>query len=185
MKADFMTVALTAGIQLYSGAFFNYSDPDSSDVTIQDIARALSHVCRFAGHVDRHYSIAQHSINVSHLVPPQFAYDALMHDMSEAFTGDIPTPLKTFIPQFKELELRIEEAMAKRFAFKFPLPAEVKLADLQMLKIEKEHLKPYASGDWEVLEGISITDVEHLADMDWWTSDEAYAGFIDRYEELR
>jgi uncharacterized protein len=180
-----MTITLSEGIQLYSGAFFDYENPQKSAVQIEDIALALSNVCRFAGHVSHFYSVAQHAVNCSFIVAPEYAYDALLHDTAEAFTNDIPTPLKFAVPVFKELEVRIERAMAAKFDFSFPLPEAVKLADLQMLKLEKEKLKPHASGDWEVLAGVIAADVAALADMTPWTPEQAYAAFMLRYTELR
>lgn len=178
-------IALSEGIQLYSGAFFSYTDPESSEVSIEDIARALSHVCRFSGHVRHFYSVAQHAVNASFLVPPEFAYDALMHDMSEAFTNDLPTPLKHAVPALKDLEVRIETAMAERFGFRFPLPPEVKKADLQMLLMEKEELKPHAAGDWQVLDGISVTERDReVVDLTEWSPTDAYDVFMYRYGML-
>jgi hypothetical protein len=179
-----MIIPLTAGIQLHSGAFMNYADPGACEVTIDDVALALGNICRFSGHVSQFYSVAQHAVNTSMIVAPEFAFDALLHDLAEAFTNDIPTPLKTAIPAFKGLEILIESAMAVRFGFEFPLSPAIKHADLQMLKLEKEAFKPNASGNWEVLEGVEIDSVRHLVDLDEWGPQVARAIFLDRYEEL-
>lgn len=179
-----MTITLSEGIQLYSGAFFDYNNPEESNVDIYDIALALSHICRFAGHVSSFYSVAQHAVNVSLIVPREHALTALMHDTAEAFTNDIPTPLKFAIPAFKELETRIEMAMSKRFGFEFPLPEPVKYADLQMLKIEKELRKPHASGRWEVLDGVETDEIELLPKMRLMMPQEARELFLARYEAL-
>src|SRR5258705_3135298 len=128
-------------ISLLSGARFNYNKPEESDVTIEDLASALSNICRFSGHLPRFYSVAQHLVNASYLVPSPIAFDALMHDTAEAFTNDLPTPLKWALPIFKELEVKIESAMAKKFGFNFPYPPEVKVADTQMLLLEKRFVK--------------------------------------------
>jgi hypothetical protein len=52
---------------------FNYNKPEESDVTIEDIASALSNVCRFSGHLPRFYSVAQHLVNTSRIVKPELA----------------------------------------------------------------------------------------------------------------
>src|SRR4051812_3817126 len=93
-------------ISLLSGGRFNYNKPETSDVTIEDIASALSNVCRFSGHLPRFYSVAQHLVNTSRIVPAEFAFTGLMHDTAEAFTNDLPTPLKWALPIFKELETK-------------------------------------------------------------------------------
>ena len=176
-------IQLNEGIRLFSGVMFDYNNPGESDVAIEDIAHALSNICRFAGHVRHFYSVAQHAVNCSCIVASEFAYEALLHDTAEAFTNDLPTPLKFAVPIFKDLEVRIESAMAERFNFTYPLPAEVGLADLQMLQLEKNELKG-TEGDWEVLRGVESAHLRGLVDLSPWTPAEAKARFLDRYEEL-
>lgn len=179
-----MTVELGHGIRLLSGTLFDYSAPHEADVKIEDIAAALSKVCRFAGHIPYFYSVAQHAVNTSYIVDPEHAFTALMHDTAEAFTNDLPTPLKHAIPAVKELEVKIEAAMAARFGFQYPLPWAVKLADLQMLGLEKVHIKQDFS-HWSILDGIEF---EHLRDKCWlwaWPAHSAEEAFLERYEELR
>lgn len=77
-------------IQTLSGKHFNYLDIQQDDIVIEDIATALSHICRFAGHLPEFYSVGQHSVLTSHLVPQEFALEALLHDAAEAYLQDIP-----------------------------------------------------------------------------------------------
>lgn len=176
-------VALGDGIRLLSGCLFDYKRPHESDVQIGDIAAALSKVCRFAGHIHQFYSVAQHAINASRIVPAEYAFTALMHDTAEAFTNDLPTPLKFAVPIFKELEVRIESAMAEKFGFAYPLPDAVKLADSQMLAIEKVRLKRDHSA-WTVLDGIETAHIEHLVDTAPMAPARAERLFLERFEEL-
>lgn len=176
-------VQLNDGIRLLSGVMFDYNDPSSCEVTVRDIAGALSKICRFAGHIHQFYSVAQHSVNVSLIVPPEHAFSGLMHDTAEAFTNDLPTPLKHTFPVFKELEHRIEAAMSARFGFVFPLSPQIKVADLQMLDLEKVYLKGDLS-NWDCLDGIDTDAVEHLVDLSPWTPGMAEAAFLERYWEL-
>jgi len=176
-------IQLQDGIALLSGALFDYNNPETCDVTIDDLATALSNVCRFSGHLHQFYSVAQHAVNVSHLLPYAHEYSGLMHDTAEAFTNDIPTPLKIALPVFKELEVRIETAMAQRFKFTYPLSAEVRLADLQMLKIEKEGLKR-DPGHWAMLEGIETDHLLPLVNIRPMSPPEAKTAFLTRYAEL-
>ena len=178
-----MTVVLSDGIRLLSGELFNYNEPHATDVRIEDIAAALSKVCRFAGHIHRFYSVAQHAINASRIVPEKHAFDALMHDTAEAFTNDLPTPLKFAVPIFKELEVKIESAMAVKFGFAYPLPDAVKVADAQMLAIEKVRLKKDFS-HWDVLDGVETDHVEHLVDLSPMSPARAERLFLERFEEL-
>lgn len=177
------TVELFEGISLLSGAEFDYNNPSKSNVTIDDIATALSNVCRFSGHLYQFYSVAQHAVNTSHIVEPGFAFTALMHDTAEAFTNDLPTPLKVSLPVFKKLEIKIESAMSKKFGFEFPLPQEVKYADLQMLKIEKMLLKR-DQNRWPLLDGVEINTAIRKVHMELMTPPEAKKFFMDRFNQL-
>lgn len=178
-----MTVTLSHGIRLLSGNLFDYSDPDAGIVTIEDIANALSNICRFAGHIPYFYSVAQHAYNVSMIVPPEYALAGLLHDTSEAFTNDIPTPLKHAVPMFKDLERKIEASMGRRFGFDYPLHTSVKYADSQMLGLEKIHIKGDHS-HWDVLDGIDFECERENVVLESWTP--GYAGymFLKRYQEL-
>lgn len=179
-----LLIQLAEGISLKSGVMFNYKNPGAVRVPIGDIAHALSNICRFSGHVRHFYSVAQHAVNCSYIVPSEFAFTALMHDTAEAFTNDLPTPLKTAIPEIKDLEIRIETAMSQQFGFTFPLPEEIKLADLQMLKLEKEFLLPNNRDTWAILENVEVEHLRRLVDLDVMCPEEAFKEFTLRYEEL-
>lgn len=180
-----MTIQLSQGIALLSGSMFDYNNPEGSDVKIEDIAAALANVCRFSGHVHYFYSVAQHAVNTSYLVNDNLAFDALMHDTAEAFTNDLPTPLKIAIPAFKDLEVRIESAMSKRFGFTYPLSPAIKEADLKMLLAEKEYVKLDFS-TWDCLEGVELTDEESaVIDLEPMSPPDAFNFFMDRYIELK
>ncbi len=178
-----MKIKMADGIALLSGAMFNYNKPEESDVTIDDIATALSNVCRFSGHLPRFYSVAQHLVNTSHIVPEQFAFTALMHDTAEAFTNDLPTPLKAALPIFKELEVTIERAMSEKFGFVYPYPAAVKLADTQMLLLEKNYVKE-DTNEWQYYRGVEFEHLRDKVDLDSWQPRRAKREFLERYEEL-
>lgn len=170
-------------ISLLSGARFNYNRPEESDVTIEDLASALSNVCRFSGHLPRFYSVAQHLVNTSYIVPPEYAFEGLMHDTAEAFTNDLPTPLKWALPIFKELEVKIETAMADRFGFQFPYPPSVKEADTNMLILEKLYVKGDTSV-WPNYEDIVVDHLVDKVDLSSWRPNIARNRFLKRFEEL-
>jgi len=106
-----------------------------------------------------------------------------MHDTAEAFTNDLPTPLKWALPVFKELEVRIETAMSARFSFTYPLSDEVKLVDLQMLRMEKEWVKRDYS-HWQMLEGVDVDHLWHKVDLAPMSPPEARDLFLQRFREL-
>jgi uncharacterized protein len=124
-------------IALNSGNYFNYQIPHESIWTLDDIAHGLAMTCRFGGQARRYYSVAEHSVYVSRLVPAELAWDALMHDAAEAFICDMPKPLKELLPDYKALEKRVEAAIAERYGLRDPMPREIKIADIQMLRAEQ------------------------------------------------
>ena len=109
-------------ILLRSGNYFDLQDPSASRFEVTDIAHALSNICRFTGHTQRFYSVAEHSVICSHMVPPEDAMAALMHDASEAFIGDVSTPLKSLLPDYKSVERRVEQAVWSRLGLPPTLP---------------------------------------------------------------
>ncbi|WP_140921037.1 HD family hydrolase [Limnobaculum xujianqingii] len=164
-----------------SGKHFNYQDPDPGSICIRDIARALSHECRFAGHVPAFYSVAQHSVFVSHLVPQEFAMEALLHDAVEAYCKDIPAPLKRLLPDYQAIEHRID--LLIRGLFKLPAEhsKEVKHADLVALATERRDFGLDDGTEWPILKGIT-PDKELILS---WPAYDAYNAFIDRFYELK
>lgn len=123
-------------IRTYTGKMINVLDPDPALICIEDIAHALSNQCRFSGHTSKFYSVAQHSVLCAKMVSSQFKLAALLHDASEAYLVDLPTPIKIAIPQYTEIEGNMMRVIANKFGFDYPLSAIVKYADKAALEIE-------------------------------------------------
>lgn len=173
-------VVMRPDILTKSGHYFDFINPAGSRFDISDIAHGLSNVCRFGGQSKEFYSVAQHSVAASYLVPDCDRFAALMHDAAEAFIGDIPKPLKELLPDYKVIEKRVESAVFERFNLRNPLPPSVKHADLIMLATEQRDLMPPHDDEWALVRGISPlkTTIKPVSPA------EAYRLFMARFEEL-
>jgi len=125
-------------ISTSSGRFFDLLKPEEYEYDIEEIATALSNICRYTGHVNRFYSVAEHSVLVSRLVPERLALCGLLHDASEAFVGDVSSPLKKLLPEYKKIEENIQKAIADYFNLEYPFPKEIHEADKRMYWQERQ-----------------------------------------------
>jgi 5'-deoxynucleotidase YfbR-like HD superfamily hydrolase len=135
-----MTKQTKSAILLHNGDFFDFKDPRNHDFDIKCIAHALSNLCRYTGHSKRFYSVAEHCVIVSRLVPEKFALEGLMHDASEAYCGDVASPLKQLLPNYKEIEDGVQEAIAAYFGLTYPFPKEIKEADVLAYVTERQSI---------------------------------------------
>lgn len=128
-------------MQTHSGRRFYPLDPRPEDVCIGDIAHALAHLCRFGGHSKHFYSVAEHSVLTSLVVPPEHALHALLHDATEAYCVDVPRPLKRGLgAAYATIEHRIWGAIAHALGVGVVLPDCVKAADDAVLLAERDVL---------------------------------------------
>lgn len=169
-----------AWIQTHSGRRFNPIKPNPDAIVIQDIAHALSMQCRFSGHCREFYSVAQHSVLVSHICDHKDALWGLMHDATEAYLVDVPRPLKRSgkLQGYIEIEAVMQEAVCRRFALPFQEPPSVKTADTQLLATEARDLMSPLHSDWQ-------QPVEPLPfKIEAWSHDKAKDMFMKRFFEL-
>lgn len=164
-------------MQTYSGRRFWPLDPRPEEVHIEDIAHALAHQCRYAGHVLRYYSVAEHCVHLSHAVSPDHALWALLHDASEAYLVDVPRPVKPFLGGYAQAEARVMEAVARRFGLVGDMPAEVAALDTRIIADERANLAPCeARWDFDARPlGISLC---------CWEPAEAKRRFLARFAQL-
>lgn len=173
-------------IMTASGEDFWFLNPAPETILIEDIAAALSKICRYTGHCRHFYSVAQHSVIVSHLVPEEQALEGLLHDASEAYLGDMSAPLKRQLPEYQEIEGIVESAIAKKFGLMYNLdlgwPSAVKRADIQVLALEKKLLLPESKTPWGILDGVECPDEKLLHHC--WQPVVAELRFLQRFVEL-
>lgn len=132
-------------IQTRSGGFFNYDDIESNQFDIEDIAHSLTYQCRWSGHTKFFYPVIQHLILSCNMAwrmkyPYHIQYEALMHDVSEAFVVDLPRPLKRLCPDYCLINENVEKALGKRFNFPHTMSPEVREIDDRMLLTEYHQL---------------------------------------------
>lgn len=141
-----------------SGKRFDLIDPQPDMIDLCDIAHALANECRFAGHSRYFYSVAQHSVLASRIVPAEHAFEALLHDATEAYLKDIPRPLKHLLPDYRAIEQRVNSAIRARFGLPATQSAPVSDADITLLATERRDLMPNDDGEWSDLRGITPLD---------------------------
>jgi len=175
-------------IMLGSGTYFDFENPEASEITIEDVAYGLAFACRFAGQaVSRatgkrvFYGVAEHCVRMSYIVPPGCEYDALMHELGEPTCGDMTGPLKSLCPDYKRIEKRCEAAGMARFGVTMRDPVLIKRFDLVMLATEKRDLMPMADRhEWAWVKG-----AEPLPGViEPWDPYVAAERFLARYAEL-
>lgn len=131
-------------MQTRSGTSFYPLDPRASEVSIFDVAHGLSHACRYGGHVRRFYSVAEHCVLVAMHVAPEHRCEALLHDASEAYIGDMVRPLKHTpeMTPFREAEDLIQAAVFEAFGVRSTAEshAAVKVIDDRILVDEINEL---------------------------------------------
>lgn len=139
---------------------------------IDDIAHALSLQTRFLGHISRPYSVAQHSVLVAQEVlgltgSKVAALCALMHDSEEAYTGDLPRPMKhdSTLAGFRSIADRLKFTILKRFAlaqnYREWEPV-IKEVDSQLLHTESVQLSHGAT--WEDPSKVLDIEIDKHAD---------------------
>lgn len=167
-------------MQTFTGKAFDPLNPDPALIDIKDIAHALSMSCRYGGHVNRFYSVAEHSIHVSHAVSPENALWGLLHDASEAYIADIVRPAKKRMPEYREIERNLMWAICKRFDISQLQPDDVSDVDLRLVIDEKKALLNPEPMPWQAIEGLQPLHVEIHA----WEPRSAEIRFMSRFDAL-
>lgn len=188
-------------IQSFTGKRINLLSPDPDVICIEDIARALSQICRYTGHSSEFYSVAEHSVHVSYrarysawewrevlqdntIDVDDAARWGLLHDASEAYLGDVSRPLKYLsgMEAYRALEKEWTKAIAQRFGLKGEEPDVVAKADEALLFIEARSLLAPMHPDWPGKDCLvfPLASEERLG----MNPDRAEKFFLSRFAEL-
>lgn len=179
--------------QTFSGQQFWPMDPRPGEVSIVDIAHALSLLCRFGGHCRVFYSVAEHSVRVSWLVEaearcqgapdaylPDVALAGLLHDASEAYLVDVPRPIKGHLVGYRDIEDRVQRAVCERFGVLENETRDevISWADSVLLHTEARDLMGRPPNSWKHM-------VDPLAEtIEPWSAERAEREFLARFAEL-
>lgn len=170
-------------ITTYTGKRFSPLSARIEDIDIKDIAHALACQSRFGGMCREPYSIAQHSVLCAEWVVrnskcnpylrSRLQFDALMHDASEAYLGDVPTPIKhskEFIGYCVAEDVLMDLISAK-FGNRYPVPNLVRKADEVLLNTEARDIFSGGATTWTDL---SLADPEQTITPWQWQTAERY-----------
>lgn len=135
-------------ITTYSGTHIEPTNPDADKIHIEDIAHALSLLCRGNGHVKTFFSVGQHCMRCA-LEAEARGYTrrvvlaCLLHDASEAYMSDVTRPLKQYLPQYKIFEQQLLEVIYEKYLGSLLTAEEekmVKVIDDDLLYFDMLHL---------------------------------------------
>jgi 5'-deoxynucleotidase YfbR-like HD superfamily hydrolase len=181
-----------ATLETVSGRKIDVSNPNPSDIVIEDIAWALSRMPRFSGHSIPYvpYSVAQHCIQVAEGLKehgPRIQLLGLLHDAAEAYINDLPSPVK-HIPEIhtviKKLEDRLMSTIYTALNIQPPTLEEeqiVKISDKTQQAVEAYNFMYSRGKDWNLPE-VSFTKLQEFREP--MTSIDSYHEFLSYFEDL-
>jgi len=165
-------------VQTYSGIQFWPEDPRVEDIDIYDIIHSLSNQCRYTGHTNEFYSVAQHSVICSLNIIPKHAKWALMHDAAEAYISDLASPIRKLCPAHLDLEEKIQIVIAEKFGLELPVPKQITEMDWRVLATEKRDLLGQSPASWGRLPNPLEGKIKAQ------TPNQARVAFTKRFKEL-
>ena len=172
-----------ANIVTYTGKVINPFYPDEDSICIEDIAHSLAMQCRFNGHTNKFYSVAQHSIMAALVLresefPVKVQLLGLLHDSAEAYITDLPKPFKDCLDDYLDVEQILNAAIIHKL---YPC-RDVSVDDIYHVAFVDKELAILEGG--EFLGGDLWENKNTFFDVDFqviWTPEEAEEGFLDFY----
>ncbi len=136
-----------SAIHTFSGRKIDPCAPDRDALSVDDIAHALSLICRAGGHFPQFYSVCQHSVACAREAAARgfsrrVQLLCLLHDASEAYLADMTRPVKAQLPQYGDYEARLQSLIYETFAGAVPAAGEqakITAVDDCMLRAEFLH----------------------------------------------
>jgi uncharacterized protein len=164
-------------------AKINILNPSQDSIFVEDIALALSNNCRFNGHVNKWYSVAEHSLNVTRWMgknaSSSLLLGALLHDASEAYLSDIISDVKHCgkLNQYIKIEKNVQKAIHDKFKLNLSKEeiALIKQADVEVLIAEARALLDIDP----VIEWPDFTKPSKDYSLRYWGKEKAKSLFIE------
>jgi hypothetical protein len=150
-------------------SFVDLLKPSFEKICAEDFCHGLSNICRFTG-AGRFYSVAEHSIAVGlvcDFLGGSFK-EGLLHDCSEAYLGDVSSPLKKLIDNYSSIENSWQKCIYYKYTPEFTLESTnlVKKADRLLLNMERKSLFPNDSDEfWPETSDLPDIGCELLKDL--------------------
>ncbi len=95
-------------------------EPVAGDIRIEDIAHALSLLCRANGHYSSFYSVGAHCLNCyeeacARRETPRVKMACLLHDATEAYISDVTRPVKKYLSEYQAIEEKLAQTIYEKF----------------------------------------------------------------------
>lgn len=174
-----------------SGRVFFPLSPRAGDVAIEDIAHGLAIESRWGNQCEEPFSVAQHCVHASEIaeamgLPRGVQFAALLHDASEAYLGDMVSPMKRFMPDYKTAERGVEAVIYEVFgvsALDRTHPA-IKTIDLRLRRSERDVLMPRPPDGYQLDPSEEVEPWPGLEIVPWpWRP--ARDRFLERFADLK
>ncbi len=141
---------MTTKFAMASGALVDLDNFTKDSFCLNDIAHHLAKIQRYNGAlpIDTTYSVGEHCINLALYFMEHGIYQqarlALIHDASEAMMADIPSYLKNYLKDYKNIERLVESVIYTKYLGKINISDIdiVKEADKRIVIDEVEHIMP-------------------------------------------
>lgn len=175
-------------VNTVSGQLINLRNPSPKTITIADIANSLSKICRFGGHTNAFYSVAQHCVLVAAMcehfdIGAHYGKEGLLHDASEAYLGDVIKPLKIILGEtYNALEREFEAIIDKKFALRTDRETMAAIKHFDIVALHLEHLAFQQNKPAKLIENLEKFNLL-IEDQFAWNCKTANAMFLAAYSD--
>lgn len=138
-------------IRISSGQYVEFESMTPEDIDLESTTRSLNQIKRFTGHFELipPLTVAQHTalcMEIAARIYPNredIEFGCLLHDMPESIYGDMSSPFKRCVPDFRALCKKVDKVFYDTlwtipFEYTEEVEKGVKHCDLISLNIERQ-----------------------------------------------